>query len=275
MGPFRIYSHFSHGTAVAAALACTACSDDREVDAAPDVSVMDAGHPGADGGVNVRGTVIVDTDIEWLDGGVIRGARMCLVDHPEVPCAFPTPAGPYRMELPVWDPPQKLALNVTAPGLVGGTYLLDHSPWRFPGGSLLTVSLDFNLEDETRTAAKLRQAGLRYPALDRAVVMLDVTANTPDLLPTGATVRINPPAGAEAVYMNDYEIFDRTQRGLGRTGMVLFGEVLPGPFEVTVPGCELLHVMNLWAGKEPNTLGGTAVAGSVTYVNFMCLGTAR
>jgi len=265
----RRRSSLSLSRLLALTLTCSACADDGEIDG-PDAQVLDAGRPRLDAGAS--GSVPVDGVIQRLDGGPIEGARVCIVNHPEIGCGVSRADGGYEMELPVWSPPEALAVHVAAPGRTGATVLVDTSPTRSQSG-LFTAWIDtLRLEDEATLVERLKQAALRYPAPDKAFVMLGVSSDRPDGVPAGATVSITPSAGAQVAYTDEAGRLDPAQRTLcAKGGGVLFGEVTPGPFEVSIPGCRIASsIFSLWDGSQPSATRGTAVAGSVTYMAVAC-----
>jgi hypothetical protein len=245
------------------AVALNGCTEDREFVG------LDGGGPALDGGsmpeqssYKFSGSIGGDSD-----SGPLANARICAVGHPELPCAVTDSNGTYTMALPIMEPHTELAMSWTAAGHLGFVGLTD-----FPADGSFGWFNPVYLSTDARAAEWLRTgAGLRYPAPDRAFVLVDISDAVP-----GSRVTIEPSAGVQTVYSDVSGDFDSTLTEVATGGAryswssVLFGEVPPGTVTISIPGCmPLQDLQGCWYRSE-STVAAVAVAGSVTITSVIC-----
>ena len=65
----------------------------------------------------------------------LEGARVCIANREEIPCAVADSSGRYALELPAWREPTEIAVHVSAPGHLGFTGIGDFEIYDGAGGA--------------------------------------------------------------------------------------------------------------------------------------------
>ena len=230
-----------------------------------------AAGPAQDGSASIAETVqLTGTVVEHNGGGAIAGARICVVDRSDIPCATSGTDGSYTISIPTWTTDVDFALNATAAGHLGFTWLLHESP-----GNASWPAMQ-QLYDDAAATDLMNHAGFTYPAGGKGFVMLSVYRQGEGGGAPGLTVSSSP-AGAEAVYLDPTGIPDPAVTALTSDGYALLGNVEPGPIEISVSdtSCTQTFLMNggyfgMWADAKPATIAGVTVADSITQMNMVC-----
>jgi hypothetical protein len=210
--------------------------------------------------VQLPGTVL-----EIKGGAPIVGAHICIVDRPEIPCATSDADGSYTLSMPAWTAPVDIAFFVKADGHLGSTGLVHETPG-------IVTWLSQPLYSDAPAADLMNQAGFAYPAGGKAFVMLAVVRAIGGAA-EGLTASISPAADKGPVYMSPVGTPDPTLTGFSSNGYALFGDLEPGPFEITVSdtSCNPAHIATQgWVDVKPNTIAGLTVADSITNVVVFC-----
>ena len=246
-------------------LTVMACSS--APDAAPDA--------GADTRPDAAGDAPVDADPSTLMSGVvvepdvttpIAGATVCLINLPEPRCTTTDATGMYSVALPSFAGELDVAINVTAPGHLGFTGLL-----RETSGGVVSYSQIPLLDDASAASAlDTTRTGFSYPAPGKAFVRFEVTGAI------GAHVQISPASGIGPVYVNASGVPDPELTALTSSGYALFGDLTPGPIEITVTGvaCAARPLRPFtaegWPATTPGAIAGVTVASSRTLITAFC-----
>src|SRR5262245_3164813 len=156
---------------------------DAGIDLGIDLGVDMAGTDGPTTGNTVQATGSVHN----VKNARIAGARVCIVDHPEIACATADASGNYTLTVPASTTPVDIAFNVTAAGYLGFTGLVHQIP-----GSAIWPSAE--LYDDASATTLMNQAGFTYPAAGTACAGLTVLNNSVGAA-EGVTVS-SAPAGA-------------------------------------------------------------------------------
>lgn len=105
------------------------------------------------------------------DRAAIEGARVCVLDHPEIPCATTNADGFYVLECaPVGD----AAISFEAEGFAGGVWL-----WRGVEGEPQDLSIA--LARDAENTGYLAPTGVAYPDGESALVTIDLVGNVAGL----------------------------------------------------------------------------------------------
>jgi hypothetical protein len=219
-----------------------------------------------DGGPSTADIVqLSGTVLEIKGGAPIAGAQICIVDRPEIPCAISLDDGSYALPMPAWTTPVDIAFSVKAAGHLGATGLVHENP-----GSVVWLSPP--LFDDMAAADLMNHAGFAYPAGGKAFVMLAVFKAAGGAQ-EGLTASSSPAGDKGPVYMNPVGIPDPTLAGITSNGYALFGDLEPGPLEITVSGtsCSPAPFVTLeWVDTKPHTVAGLTVADSMTDIVVIC-----
>lgn len=236
----------------------------------------------SDGGPSITATLqpFPGVVVEFAGGAPIAGARICVVDHPDIMCATSGTDGTYTLSIPAWTTAVDFALNVTATSHLGVTELVHLVPNRAGGQQYPSQ----RLFDDATAAELLNQAGFAYPydPDGNALVLLTVWRQSAPTGPaTGMTVSSSP-SGAGAVYLDATGVPDPTLTSISSYGQALLGNLRPGAIEVTVSETSCtpasywtaengdVSYFGMWADAKPATVAGVTVAGSITQVEIYC-----
>lgn len=191
-------------------------------------------------------------------GAPVAGARVCLVDHDEVPCAEANAGGKYALRLPEsWTKSRELALHVTAPGHVPYAGMIRESPTFDRDGARKDGYWPFIVYMLSADAASA--LNLDKQSAERALVELAVTYKD-----SGA------PEGAEVTLTSSAERAARSQR-VPKSGEVLFADLPPGRFELGLSGCTpKADLAAAWRARGRGAIAGIAVKGTVTRLALTC-----
>lgn len=122
------------------------------------------------------------------DRSAIAGARVCVLDHPEIPCATSNAEGFYALGCaPVGD----AAISFEADGFASGVWL-----WRGVAGDAIDLSV--LLARESENTGYLSPTGVRYPDGSSALVTIDANGAV-----EGMTARLRSGSGEGAFYSAD------------------------------------------------------------------------
>ncbi len=208
--------------------------------------------------VQVHGTVSESTNARR-----IAGARVCIVDRPEIPCVTTDTNGQYTLTMPAWTAEVDIAFNVTAPGHLGFTGLVHEMP-----GTVTWLSAQ--LYDDAGATTLMNQAGFAYPASGKAFVALSVFKASGGAA-EGRTVSSSP-AGA-AVYFDKTGKADPTLTAITTNAYLLLGNLAPGSIEITVSDAACMPAglaTGAWASSKPNTVAGKTAPDSMTDMTVIC-----
>jgi hypothetical protein len=213
-------------------------------------------------GPAVSGVVIENTD---TDGGVvpIAGARVCILDHAEIPCATTDFGGNYTIALP---PPTSgeldIAFNFTAPGHLGLTLL---SREYHDGPQSITSWSQVPLWSDAQAADWASAAGLPYPPNGKSYIEFGVFHPDGSGGVVGATVTLTPPSGVGPIYFGTPA--NPSPTAVTSAGLVAFGGVTPGKFQLDVKGvsnCVSTTVGPEWPGPTATSVTGETAPDSLT-----------
>jgi hypothetical protein len=225
---------------------------------------MDGGLDAGQDGTPIAQTVAVSGMVLEIYGGApIPNALICIIGRPEIPCAGSRADGSYTLDLPAWTTPVDFAFNVTAARHLGSTGLVHEVP-----GSWVWVS--HPLYNDAAAAELMDPAGFTYPAGGKAFVELAMFSGGGGAA-VGLTASISP-AGAGPVYVDPTGTPDPTLTAITSNGYALFGNLEPGPFEITVSASctPIVFQTQGWASTKPNTIAGTTAADSLTNIVVIC-----
>ncbi|HET6280681.1 MAG TPA: hypothetical protein VFH73_06945 [Polyangia bacterium] len=245
-------------------IAATAAGCDSSSSAKPDAS--DGGEPTDSPGP--RATTWSGFVYEGKvgpDGGSvpIGGAKVCLLDHPEVACAVTDSLGAYSMTLPLPDGSGLYAVTFAAPGHLGYTTPGGDGFW--PSG--VGLYLDGWATDLSMAA------GFTYPAQGTAFVAVRLLREQGGGL-SGATVTLSSAAAKGPVYENVMFMPDPSLPSTSLRGIAWFGNVTPGEFTVTVNSpvapCTTLDITGLWPAVGPDTVKAEVGADTIAKIDIIC-----
>jgi hypothetical protein len=227
--------------------------------------------PHPDAPPDVIGSVLTGT---VLDEGSspVAGAQVCIVGHPEVPCATSAADGTYSIHVAFLPADADLAVTTTASGHLGGVALLHETM-----GGLLWEDVPL-WTDASATTRLATQGGFTYPTAQDGFVELDVQGATVGSL-TGATASLSPASGAGPVYADPTGTLDRARTSTSSSGFAFFGNVAPGMYAITVTAaqktCSVMNGASVIAGDWPGAGSATTavqvVAGAMTQrISVIC-----
>ena len=196
----------------------------------------------------------------------IRGAKVCILDHPEVGCATTDSEGEY-LAFPAFASSTVFIMHFTAAGHLGSvrpaTYTSSpetvSTSW--PGG----VSL---WSDEWAKTMAMK-AGFTYPAQGSGFIQLRLSGGLASEIITGVTARLSPASGTGPVYADPSGDPDPSLTATVSSNLVLFGNVAPGPVTITVnAGAKTCNtpekLSGAWPASGPDTLPVFVAGGSMT-----------
>jgi hypothetical protein len=188
----------------------------------------------------------------------IPGAKVCVHEHPEIPCALADVDGRYTLRVPFLATVEPFAVTFAAEGHLGRVMPAGTSWW--PGG----VGLDS--DEYTRTFAS--QAGFTYPAQGTSFIGVRLFARGVPTGLAGATVMLAPGSGKGPIYGDPQGYPDPALTSTSSSGIAYFGNVTPGRVTLTVKAegrtCEAKGLTGIWLSSGPNTISLPAVADSAT-----------
>jgi hypothetical protein len=249
----------SFAPVVSLALACSSKGSPPAVDGA--AAMIDSGFPNEESGV-----VLDQNDLG------VPSAMVCVLHHPEIPCATTSSTGGYNIGLPDLAGDQ-IAIEFTAANFLGQV-LLEQEPatgnMAWPTEVPLTMTVDAMTTLGT-------EAGFAFPGTG-GFLELRVAGNSPTPL-TGATATIAPAVGS-AVYAGSDNTPMPALTSTTASGYVFFGDLPAGLYEVTAnagsASCTVSPDGTLLGGDwPPEDAGATTqveVADSAitTNVNVIC-----
>ncbi|HEX4451481.1 MAG TPA: hypothetical protein VH143_11450 [Kofleriaceae bacterium] len=242
----------------ALALACGGKSSPPAVDAP--AALIDSGLPNEESGV-----VLDQNNLG------VGGAMVCVLHHPEIPCATTSSTGGYNIGLPDLAGDQ-IAIEFTAANFLGEV-LLEQEPatgMTWPTEVPLTMTVDAMVRLGT-------EAGFAFPG-SGGFMELRIAGSAPTPL-VGATASIAPAAGS-AVYAGSDGTPMPALTATTESGDVLFGDLPAGVYEVAASAgsgsCTVSPDGALLVGDwPPGAAGATATvevaSGAITTnVNVIC-----
>jgi hypothetical protein len=252
----------------ALALACAACGSSP---AAPDAGAIDA-KPAPDGRLDTYNGAITDTNSK-----PIAGAMICVLDHPDIPCATTDGSGAYQIHAPDLQGAQ-IAVEATATGYLGEVSL-QTEPVDANGFHITEWPSKIFLPTTAMASAQLgTQAGFTFPGTGTGFLLMSVHGATAGVS-VGATVAISPTAGKGPVYWDT----NGPNPSLGATTSdsgVSFGDLPPGRYSITATApqrtCTVTRQNTLisgdWAPTGSETTDVEITAGAETLgVSVVCL----
>jgi hypothetical protein len=198
--------------AAAALFACNSKTTTPPAIDAPPVAI-DSGFPNEESGV-----VLDENNLG------VGSALVCVLNHPEIPCATTMSGGGYNIGLPDLAG-DEIAIEFTAADFLGEV-LLEQEPatgLTWPSEVPIDMTVDAMTEYGT-------EAGFAFPG-SGGFLELRITGSTSGVL-TGATASIAPAVGS-AVYFGSDGTPDPTLTGTTEAGGVVFGNLPAGVYEVT------------------------------------------
>jgi hypothetical protein len=253
--------------AVVLCLPAASCgsSPAKGTDAGIDLGGVDLGVDGTGpDGTTTGDTVQINGSVHNIRNTRIAGARVCIVDHPEIACATADASGNYTLTMPAWTTEVDIAFNVTAAGYLGFTGLVHEMP-----GSVTWLSAE--LYDDASATTLMNQAGFTYPAGGKAFVQLSVLKDSGGSA-EGVSVSSSP-AGAGPVYFDKNGKADLTLTAVTTNPYLLFGALAPGSIEITVSDAACMPVglaTDAWVSAKPNSIAGKTAPDSMTTMTVRC-----
>lgn len=248
-----------------AAAASLACTDGRSPPSDAGVGGNDAGDAGEREVIRLRGAVYE------AQGGPgtqpIRGAKVCILDHPEIACASTDSEGEYTMAFPAFASSTLFVMHFTAAGHLGSvrpaTY--ESTPEQvstsWPGGVPL-------YSDEWAKTMAMK-AGFTYPAQGSGFIRLRLSGGLASEIISGVTASLSPASGTGPIYADPSNDPDPSLTATVASNLVLFGNVAPGPVTITVNAgnktCNTPEkIIGAWPASRPDTLPVLVAAGAMT-----------
>jgi hypothetical protein len=191
----------------------------------------------------------------------IGGAKVCVVDHPEIACATTDSDGTYAMTVPQVDAAVRWAVEFTAEGHIGSTVALAGDGW--PSGA--------SLRTDAWAATIAAHAGFTYPGNGTAFVAMAVRDLDSRPL-AGAHAALSPASGVGPIYADGSGNPAPALTATSSSGVVFFGNVTPGPFTVAIdaPGltcdcCDHGQALSWeWTGLSSGSVMAIAAADAIT-----------
>jgi hypothetical protein len=202
-------------------------------------------------------------------GAPIAGAKVCILDHAELPCVMSDATGAYTMTLPhLTSNFLPIAMNVTAPGHLGFTGLLNEATTQLAWFSMVKLQDDASAMTELAT-----QAGFTYPAAGNGFVVLTISNAAGPIV--GETATLAPGSGSGPVYFDDSGVPAPALTSTSSNGTVVFGDVTPGKIQIKVTGTDptcspMFLASNAWADPSPHAIDGEVAADSATQMFVIC-----
>jgi hypothetical protein len=214
------------------------------------------------------------------DGGSVPivNARVCLLDHHEVPCSATDGIGKWSMDLPPTDSYVLYAITFSARQHLGYTGIGTVSPYIAPGPQVTSswpggVGLE---TDAWATDFFAKQAGFTYPTQGTGFVDVRLHIRNPLGL-AGATVEISSPTAKGPVYENEMFTPDPSITSTTLAGAAWFANVPPGEFTVTVHSsmatCSTRHFEGndgWWPEVAPNVVKAQVGPDTMVQVEMSC-----
>lgn len=197
----------------------------------------------------------------------IAGAKVCILDHPEIGCATTDAQGEYTMTFPAFASSTLFIMHFTAAGHLGSLLPASYTStpefvstsWR--GGVPLWA------DDEAREMAA--KAGFTYPAPNTGFIELRLLGGLGSDIIDGVTATLTPSSGTGPIYASASGDPDPSLTQTVASNFIRFGNVAPGPVTITVnPGARTCSLPDktsgAWPSNVPNTLPLVVAAGSIT-----------
>jgi hypothetical protein len=246
--------------AMASSLVACSSSSPQAPDAATD-SATDAAW------ITGNGLVLEDTTTTPTP---LPGARVCILDHAEIPCATTDATGVYTLAVPPTLHDVDFAVNVTAAAHLGFTGLLAKGAIPERWYSRIAV----NIPDAYATQRLLGPWGFGSPIPNTGLVEIFVGDSRVGGGVPGITV-YSPQA--QAVYMNAAGDPDRLLTATTTNGRVVFGNVAPGKLEIAIGGAPCVVSTGrdggwdtAWHTANASTIAGEVAADSLTLMSVYC-----
>jgi hypothetical protein len=198
-------------------------------------------------------------EAESVDGGTapIAGASVCILEHPELPCATTDQAGAYVFVVPSLDD-GIVSVDFTADGHLGRVSPAGKSWW--PGGT--------PLYSDASAKELATRAGFAYPDSGTGFIRLRLLDGGSSRGLAGATITLSPASGRGPVYAATPHDPDPSLTATSSSGTVLFGNVAPGRVTLTVSAagrtCSTEGVTGTWPSSAPNVISVRVAAHSIT-----------
>ena len=213
--------------------------------------------------LTVSGTIKEDSGpLDGGDGAPLAGASVCIVNHPEIICTTTAADGTYSLGYPIQPMSGELdlAIKIVAPGHLGKTELQRE---HFAGQSW--TSLDY-LKTDVAALAFATTGGFTYPSGGTSFIAGAVHASSGGQ--AGATVTLSPETG-HVVYCDANGMLDPALTATSTNGCFVFGNVIPGPYTLTVNagsatcGDPATAGNTSWPSAAANSIAGYVVANSI------------
>jgi hypothetical protein len=193
------------------------------------------------------------------DGGAvpIENAQVCFVEHPELACVTTDAEGKYAVSSPSPDALAPYGVAFTAAGHLGR--VRSAYTW-WPSGVGLSSDRD--------VAGIAGPAGFTYPARGTGLIEVHLLDGGLNQGFAGATVSLSPAAGAGPIYEDPEGVPAPSRRATSSSGRILFGDLAPGRFTLTIsaPGrsCGTDGVSGTWPDSGRNVITVPVAAGCIT-----------
>ena len=213
-------------------------------------------------------------------GMPIANAQVCTTGLPQMQmqCVTAGSDGTYSFTLALPDGTWQLAQITTAASYLGRENLLYEQPSSADGHSIFWENIGGLYSASDATTYFATQAGFTYPSSATGFIDLTVFGASATDMPA-ATVTISP-SGGTAVYTNAMGIPDRTLTDTSQGHDVLFGNLAPGTYAITVQAtgrtCSALEnggtINGEWPPAGSETLSVAVSANALTnFVTVNCI----
>ena len=260
--PFQLTSALATSLASVVTL-CSACEFELspgERDMAADAATPDLAIP--DVTTRVGGTIYDSPSNGLVDGGEapLAGATVCVIVPYDSPCATTDANGHYELDVPAASKaPIQLATTIYAPGHLGKTELVQETPGVLVPSAVWYV--DDTLWSDADAQSFATQGAFTYPPEGTAYLVLRVLHQTGGGV-TGATAILSPRSGA-TIYASTAGVLDPTLSNTTSSGEIVFANVTPGTFTITIDDMGNLCMPEAQIGDWPAGTGVNTVTGIV------------
>jgi hypothetical protein len=197
----------------------------------------------------------------------IAGARVCILDHPEIACATTDWQGEYTMTFPAFASSTLFLMHFTAAGHLGTVRPANYTSTPEFVSTSWPSGVPLRADDEAKEMAT--KAGFTYPAQGTGFIELQLVGRLASEIIEGVTATLTPSTGTGPIYASASGDPEPSLTQTVASNFIRFGNVAPGPVTITVnPGARTCNtpekISGAWPASGANTLPLVVAAGSVT-----------